>query len=576
MSTAAGDRSPVHQRALVGASLGAGGLLLFVHVREISRRALVNDDYQLLYTAWLRSEGKVPGRDFFMTSYHLLVDVLALPMRVLPHGFGALYAGRALLLLVLVGIGWLLQRLTARLFGRTAGLVAPVLALASASMLPRALDLRPDALSTLIWLWILDIVARRRLLDERTLAAVGALVGLAFVNRFKAVIIAPLPVALLCVDLAAEHRYGPTLRRIARPLAISAGAALLIVGAYFAALALSGQLGNYFEVNFALARELGDMAAPWERADTLAGSWQRDRAFWIAVGAGAALAIARARDRPTRENSVIAALAALALLSVLSNPAYYCYNLLTLVPLAAPFAALPLGLVIDRVASRFGAVAAVAVGVAAIGAPLALQRRELSKLASSNTLRGQLALERFLLEHTAADAPVFAMEGIGLFRPSVYHWRLPAVLLARYRTGEFRYEAELDAAHPELVIASYRVPGWLLPGDRAYLEKHYVALAPFVFVPGFVAREAGDLPFEVGRTGHFEVVVPADCRCSIDGDPVQPGQHVELAAGAHRMRTSVPGCSIRRAYPEAARASIDNPRRVPYLLAPSLELADEP
>jgi hypothetical protein len=62
-----------------------GALVAFsVICRLISAfvRTFNHDEFQVWYTAWMQSTGAVPGKDFYLPSYHLLVAFLEPPYKV--------------------------------------------------------------------------------------------------------------------------------------------------------------------------------------------------------------------------------------------------------------------------------------------------------------------------------------------------------------------------------------------------------------------------------------------------------------------------------------------------------------
>jgi glycosyltransferase involved in cell wall biosynthesis len=131
-------------------SVIATSVLAIAYIISAGHRYLVNDDYQLLYTAWMKSCGNVPGRDFFVASYHLLTEPLVLAFRWLPHDFSPVFAGRAIVLLVLIGTGITLHALSARLFDAASARLAPLFALGTLTLLDRGIDLRPDVITALL------------------------------------------------------------------------------------------------------------------------------------------------------------------------------------------------------------------------------------------------------------------------------------------------------------------------------------------------------------------------------------------------------------------------------------------
>jgi len=569
-----------HERAVAAAAAIAVVGLTFVYGRQVLLRYLVNDDYQVLYTAWLKSLGKVPGRDFFMASYHLLFDLLAPLVALFSESLTALYLGRVAMLLVLGATGLVLYRITSHMFGRVSGFLAPVLAMSTGALLHRGLDLRPDGLTTLVWLTIGLVILKRSTLDRRRAFTVGLLIGLACVNRFKGVLVGPVVVGLVAYDAWTAK---PPIRRV-RAMAIALLSLALgtatSASLYGIVLLATGQLGAFVRVTVDLTREIGAIAEPFERHKTLLATWSQDRAFWLLATTGAAMLIAAAIRRFRREHAVGLGLLLLASASLLLNPAYYCYNLVTLIPLVAPLAACPVGWLLDRLwdglMSRGRRTIVAVLGACLTLSPVLAKSRELWQFATVRSNAHQLALQRFLFAATSPSDAVFALEGIGLFRPSVYPWRLPAVLLGLYRRGDVNYDVELADVRPEVIVTSYRVPDWLVPRDAGFIDRHFVALAPFLLVPGFAAPSAGAHSFEILSPGRYDVLIAQGGHCMLDATDVHAGQIVDLSSGMHELSTEHASCAVRRHYSPDAIAMVANPHHIPYLIPPTLDMVGRP
>lgn len=556
-------RRPAVERVLaVTCGLAVAVVLLFELVASF-RRYLVNDDYQLLYTAWLRATGHVVGRDFFVASYHLLSEVLVPLWKIFGESLVPVYLARLVMVAVLGLVAWLVYRVTERLCSREVAPLAPVLALAAPPLIERSLDIRPDLLTTLFWLWAIDLVARRPV-TGRQLALLGACVGLAVVNRFKAApigVVIPLGIVLAVREAPAAY---PVLRRW---LWVTGAAGAAAVVAYLAWIATSGDLATFFRVNRELVAGFGDYSSITGdlRTRTLATAWRADRAFWILTVLGALLRLWRWRDHDLRANVLTAALVFVAALSVIYNPAYYEYNLVTLVPLMAPLAAYPAGRLLGAWRRLIGDKTRVCIGAAMLTAAPILGHAPALLHVASDTMSHQRALSQFLLRYTAPDESVFALEGIGLFRPSVYHFHLPEVLVPRYRRGEMNFAAELEARPPTLVVTSYRLPAWLEPRDRAFLAAHFVPLAPYLYVEGQAAPADGEEHrFRILRGGRFELWGEG---ARLDG---RSESSPVLKAGWHQLRCGAQPCWVRRAFPPEAKELVANPRRLPYLLPPNV------
>ena len=549
-------------------------VLLAGYAVSALQRYLVNDDYQLLYLGWLTSLGKVPGVDFVAYSTHGLVHVLALLVSALGESLDALVVGRWLMLLVLGGVALVAARLTALLCGSTAGWFAPVLVGASTIMLNRALDLRPDLLTTLLWLWALHAatlqwVAPDSRADRRRSIVIGLLLGFVLVNRFKGALACPfIAVLLLASASTPPGAWQARLQRVGRRFGVVVAAAAVPVVLYALLLWSEGALSAFVRVNLDLWQTLGQTAdVGLDRSDTFALLLRHDGWWCAAALVGGALRLWDARRFDRRKNLSLLVLALLAAASVWLNPAYYAYNLVTLLPLLVPMAAYLPARLVETLATRWpsaewlASLSAVAFGLA----PLLFEVGSLSRIALTSTNRHQRALCEYLVHHTPADYPVFALEGVGLFRPSVYHYRLQAVFRPRYERGDFDFRSELRKTRPELVVLSYRIPGWLTAADRGFLAQHYVPINRDFAVLGRQLRADGQETVELLRGGEFERMGATSCR--VDEATVRLGQTLQLSAGRHVVAGGA-GCGIRRHIPAEARALLENPTVIPYVVGP--------
>lgn len=557
--------------------LAAVVLSLVVYGLSLFQRYLVNDDYQILHTAWLRASGQAPGRDFAIYSYHLIVDLLVPVFRWFPDSFVPLFVARAAMWMALCAIAWMLYRLAAIWFDPVTACITPVLALSAQAMIHRALDIRPDLLTTLLWLLILLILSSPFLVSPGRLVLLGATIAAVIINRFKAALIAPLVVLVL-----AEHVL-LAVRQIGRgnTAVLMSGlrvAGLLLAGfvapclAYISWLAAHGELHTFYVTNVALAGVVGGAhgATKSEAARTLAVSLDQDAPFWLLAALGVVLRAANAKRFSGRLNVLAGGLALVLLGSVVLNPAYYPYNLVTLVPLLAPFAAYPIGLL---AAGNAGGTRGATAALLLIASPFVSGGSTMLDYATRSTNAHQRALEQFLLRYTPDTATVFALEGIGIYRPSLYHWRMPWVIRPAYVSGQIDFSREMAESPPVIVVTSYRLPGWLLPRDRDFVARHYVPLAPYLLTQGFARTAGASAPseFELLSPGRYELVAPSGVSCQVDARPVAPGATIDLTAGRHTLEGPPQAtCTVRRYFSAEARAMVANPLHRPYLVPPNL------
>lgn len=615
-ATARSESVPLALRWTIVVATAAAAL---VYAASIPTRVLINDDYQNLYTAWLQSLGQQPGRDFGAYSPQIVADLLVPVFRWFPQTMVPLYAGRLLVLVWLGASAWLLSRWSRRHMGAIAAWAVVPIALLSAAVLYRGLDLRPDPLLLLLWLWSLWLLGQPLAGRPWRLVALGAALMIMAAVRVKSALMGPVVVAMLVWDLWA---LDATVRDRLRA-ALRAGG-WMILGAAAGALCFAVLLGSAVRVEvfventlklFDVANDALHHPSGAELKRVLGQSVRQDAALWVLALSGLAVRAAHARRYPARENLLTLWVAAMAVGWVALNPAFYAYNLLVLSFLAAPFAAMAVQQAVSWAQRRASASVAVGVGVALVAAYTAWAAPVMWVHATTRTNAHQMGFHAFLLQATGPDDAVYAMEGVGLFRPSTFHFRMPAVVRGKYHAGLFSAGDELRARPPLIVVQSYRVPMWLEPGpDRDTIDRGYAPLAPRLLVPGRRV-EAGAAPeqFDVVLAGGYEVVlqrplagrgddagvateagaprfvrergektapaprppwrVPPDARCLVDGRPHGDGDRLTLERGPHIIAPPADArCMVRRWFSPEHRRLVRNPDNLPYLISPSLTL----
>jgi hypothetical protein len=552
-------------------------LILGVEWSAVWRRYFVNDDYQMLYSAWLRSRGKVPPADFGVQSYHLLPDLLAPVMRLLGAHIETALSIRLLFWCVLAAICVLTTRLTQRILDAACAPFALVLSLGTWPLLERGLDIRPDALSSALWLGCLLLAASptrdggpagsARPDAPARLVAIGALLAVCVVLRPKSLLLVPAVVVLaLHEQRAARGRLDP------RTLAHSAILGALGFGTVASAFALylhaTRQWAYFFVGQQTLAR-LAIGASPEQgiRARAFALLLRTDPAFVALAGVGVLVVLVSCWRSPRRGHALTPHLAivSLALAMVSLNPAFYAYNFVVLLPLLAPYAAAGCAALVRLAPTslRGGASLLVLVCLLLAHGPL------LVALATRETNTHQLALAKALAA-THPDTTVFALEGIGLFRPSTYEWRFSAVARPLYRSGTIALRGQLEVSRPEIVILSYRVPGWLLPADQAWLARNYqLQTAELATLGAHSSGPEQPSVLQLARRAAYRVQAGP---CEIDG--VLRGEHetLVLGAGQHTLRATSDaqaGCRLQFHWPEAE--TLARPA-LPYLIFPDMAI----
>jgi hypothetical protein len=556
--------------AIVGVVSGAA------YAGSAFNRYLVNDDYAGLYTAWQESVNAVPGRDFVVYSDHVFMHVLAVMLRWWPESFTSLYLFRLAMVVCLGAICVLVFRITSRLFDTRSAWFAPPCILLSMLVMNRALDLRSDLVTTLLWTAALDIIVGPlaapnldRRATFRLLARLGIVLGLMPVNFFKTALAVPILLGLLAVQTALGSRQPRSMRvrRAALVVAIVAGVSLVPVLFYAVYLGASGALPSVLDASRSF---FGTMALAPDPAIAREASFraifENDPWICIAIMVGGVLRLDSAAKYSAAANAGVAGVLVLSVVSVMLNPAYYEYNFVTLLPLLAPFGGhacarvfrlaegmLPKPVFLPLTALVF------------LLMPLCARLSMLFDVGFVPTNAHQLALHRYLSTYVPRDQGLFALDGVGVFRPSVVHFWLTFLIRPRYEAGEFDYAKELRARPAALVLKNYRLPAWLTPRDRAFVAAHYVDLNRDFMVPGAALAGPGRTRIELLVPGSYEVAGASACR--LDGAVAANGR-VHLERGTHELESD--GACLVRLYVEpAARALLAVPTVVPYLVAPS-------
>ncbi|WP_141325761.1 hypothetical protein [Myxococcus sp. AB025B] len=143
----------------VGLGLGLLGLGVLA-ARLALHKAFSIDEFQYAHAAWLVSKGQVPYRDFFEVHFPLVYQALAPLFWLLGDSPRGVLALRAAMLVPLLGSCVAVAALNRR-EGRGVRWLGPVLLLSLVPFTRFATELRPDALSTALFLGALAALSVR-------------------------------------------------------------------------------------------------------------------------------------------------------------------------------------------------------------------------------------------------------------------------------------------------------------------------------------------------------------------------------------------------------------------------------
>jgi len=542
------------------------GMMVLCEALAVPGRYFVNDDYQILYTAWLQHLGQVAPRDFGIQSYHVLPDLIRPFFNYFGPTLGVAFGARAVLVLLAALVPVLAAALASRCFPGPAAPFAAVASMASWAFLERCLDIRPDLLSSVLWLALLWLAAGSGPGRWRHWG-VGCVLGLALVLRIKAVILLP-GVALLLARSGwsgegtpfAWRGYLSTLGRVA-------GGCLAIAALFAGYLALTHTLPYFIEGN----RLLGQIAHQSAQDGSIKGQafahFLAHDPLLCALGVlGVAGCFSGCWKNGRETLLVVLGVLATGILFVVLNPAFYSYNFVILVPITSPFVGAGCCYALGFIKAwrwRFATAVGLLAAMPALHGPL------LHRLATRATNGHQRVLAAALAS-TRPDTHVFALEGIGLFRPSIYNWRLSAISMPLYNAGRIDLQGQLRKAVPEVIIASYRIPGWLTQADRSWLSQRYYQVAPDLAVlAAGVDRTRVKQVLQVGRDQMFQV---AGGPCRVDGKLRAAGEAFPLASGSHEIDLVEAPSLVYFLMPKLEALGGAN---LPYLISPESSLYED-
>lgn len=542
------------------------GLLtvVFLYAWILFSAPLINDDYMALYTTWRMSLDHIAGIDFNVDSYTLLFNLLVPVFSLLGERFEVVFFYRFLMLLVLLGIATRLWLLLRYFVSPAAALITILLLFLTSPMYGRGLDIRPDPIILLIWLQIVLLLVKENALDNRKMSLLGILLGIAFLLKFKSVII----LISFSIHFLYAVRRGAPLNTIVR-------AAGSMVGGFVLALFLFGLLFGARELDQLLQTSVGLMGlsasgaikTPGLKSNILKHFFVYDFYYWLLFFMGTGITAGRFRKYPAGRSLTLVSLLLLLIFSLALNPHYYTYNLVTLYPLMAIFVAFPVQTVVEEWRKIPPLRSWIYLSLMML-LMISLFERIVS-YPLCNSMVHQQKLHRFIQDNTSSDQAVFAYEGIGIFRPSTYHWRTSGIMLGQYHKGEYNVWREIVETKPVLVILSYRVPGWLLEEDKRQLLAHYTPIAPDVLTLGFETDSlfSGALL----RSGFYQVINEHGKSSLMNGKKVEDRSIHWLDSGVHTLQSNTGRSTLRWYFnPESLEMlTTSSPERHPYLVAPT-------
>lgn len=543
---------------------------LLGYIVSIFLRYLGSDDYLAFYTAWLKSEGLRPGIDFNVDSYSILIEQIVPVVNFFPDDFYFVYIERSILLFLLLVVSYQGALLAKKIFNQDTGILAFVFIFTSIPLVNRGLDIRPDMINTFGWLSLfLLFFDEKSFLNKKRLVLGAMILVVIFCNKFKAVlIIAPLLIIFIyrIYDSGKAQRLQYLISFLVIMTSICVFYSLFLIFIYY-----TDNLDFYLKTNFSLFYNIvqSDIDVEHGRINTILLWFLVNPALVIPIVWGMRTVLQKRGELSINQQVIAANVVFCGFLSIVLNPSYYVYNLLTLAPLLIMFAAKQYSEWTDSEKIKSIKLGKYSLASFIICLPVVNSAPFIFNKVISNSIHHQKALHEFIQSSVDEDDAVFAFEGIGIFRPSTYHWRTSKFMLEGYHQGEYSIREEMMQINPVLVVNNYRNPDWLSSEDKEFMKNNYFYLAHNVMAAGIKAREGEIVIQKLVASGTYDMQFDEGTICTLNGRIIDKEFNEKLEKNNYELKAEQGECILIYSFDPVAVEALrnSNPAKIPYLIA---------
>ncbi|MEZ9589717.1 glycosyltransferase family 39 protein [Vibrio breoganii] len=515
-----------------------------------------------LYTTWLLSNGKTPNVDFNVDSYTLLFDILQPIYQLTGSQFELIYIFRFIFLILLSYLSYQLFTIVKHLFSDKVAYTSILMLFLSYAMISRGLDIRPDLIILILWLQSIITLYISEHRESKKFTFVGIFLSLAILFKFKAFIVIVVIIHYIIMQRRNDFNLKLTVSNL---ISLLFGALIPILALFF--INGTSSLSVFYETTLELIK-LSIISHSQEnvsssiRSNVLLSFIKVDSIYYLLVVSGFLMFIKTLSQWQSSKRNIIISLLLLALFSVYLNPHYHSYNLITLYSILIVFVGISLNKLLSSnfIGDSFKKLVTIMV--------IAIFVIRFLMFILSNTNEHQRLLYTFINNNTKITEPIFAYEGIGLYRESTYHWRSSAIKTNDYYSGLYNVWQEIEKTKPIIIIESYRVPGWLTISDRKLLYNHYVTISPHVLTLGFSTNTSENI--SLIRSGLYTIDSNFNVACHVNNAKLYSGETIWLDNGEHSLSAKGGNCMLHWYFSNEAISSLrdSNPNSLPYLISP--------
>lgn len=540
------------------------GFITVFYLAAIKYMAIVNNDYMAIYLTWLVEIGGRAGINFSFDSYSLMFNLLSPVIDRFGENINIVYIFRFINALMIILISLQLYLLMKLYVQKYVALCSIAVLLLTTVMYTRGIDIRPDIFVLVIWLQIILMLCKEQSLTNLPrMFIVGFLYGMGFLFKAKSLIIT-VPMLILF--------YGGCIHRGIRVSEALKALAAIMVGCFVSLIIffLQANLNGIDELYSAgltlLTHSIDNEDDAGLKSVVLFNAVKADFGYWLFFIFGSYIVARNYAKYHTNQLLLFMAIFTLIILSVVINPHYYAYNLVSLYSLMILISALYIKIPLDK--SFFSSSKMKVVSGLAITSYLLIKAFVGMVEVSKYTIDHQLALNNFIKKNVNTYRSIYAYGNIGLLRKSKVHWVGYRNQSKEYNRSGYNAWKEIEQTKPILVILNYRILERLGSLDRKSLFSHYTYLTPQILTPGFSSE--GEVKGRLLLTGNYRLTHSDEGVCNLNGDFYEDNAIVSLRKGLHTLSTADGKCTLKFAFdPQAVeRLIVSNPNMLPYLVTP--------
>lgn len=514
-------------------------ILLGLTICNIFSSHFVNDDYMATYSAWLISKGKIANMDYHSDSYTLLFYLMSsVYFLVEKVSFHEIISYRLIQLPIIIYTFFITYKVSECYFNKKTALHATLIVFFSHAALSRIIDLRPDIYIIAISLTIILILQNSNI-QVRRFFFLSFLFSISFLFKFKSLVFSPIYFFIFI--------YKKKWKTLNFKLLILTFLGLLVPFILFSLVYGYQELLRFSKTNYSLIIGISNnLSVPSNvKINTLLKTILLNPIHILLFILGSTYIV-----KNIKENIPLLPYVIFPIFFICINPNFYYYNIYTILILATPI----ICKAIEKSNDKFIIIILFFMISFWFNSPVKINNEH------------QLSLNNFIKKNINSNDHIFSFEGIGLNRPSTYHWRSSYIMMGDYKNNDFTIRDELNNKPPILIIDNYRTKNWLSKSDREFINHNYTYLYKDLLTLGKKFQKT--VYYKPIKSGFYEIKNNENC---LVGKNITKAKIVYFNKNKNYLiHVNSGSCTIRWHFNDQSINKLrnSNPNNYPYLIAP--------